>query len=421
MTFSVRSIGSNVVAGCVVAVVALPLAMAFAIASGARPENGLYTAIIAGIVVVTCGGSRVQISGPTGAFIVILAGITAAHGFAGLAVASFMAGGLLVLMSAARLGRLIRHIPVTVIAGFTAGIAAVIWVGEWKDFFGLPAAHAGGLPATIVALLASLPHANLATAAAGCACLAILIVTPRIPVLARIPGPLIALVLSTAIEAVAPIPGVATIGSAFGGIPRTLPVFGLPHVAWPIVAQLIGPAIAIALLGAIESLLSAVVADRLSGTQHDPDRELLGQGLANLIAPLAGGFACTGAIARTATNIRNGGTNALASIVHSLVLILIVVALAPAAAHIPLATLAAILFVVAYNMFDVAHLRALLAKASRVDVAIVAVTFTLTILTSLVIAVAAGVALSVLANRYLGKNATRNRMSGDALALRQPQ
>jgi SulP family sulfate permease len=393
---SSKTVLPNITAGVIVGVVALPLAMAFAIASGARPENGLYTSIVAGIIVALFGGSPVQIAGPTGAFIVILAGITAKYGFGGLELATLMAGVLLVAMGVARLGGVIRFIPTPVIAGFTTGIGVVIWVGEWKDFFGLPSPHAANFLYTAGALLHSLPRLQLATTGLALASLAILIGAPKVRGLARVPAPLIALVVLTIAQAAFHFRGVATIGTAFGGIPQTLPAFALPDIRLATVVALIGPAITIALLCAIESLLSAVVADGMAGTAHDSNQELIGQGLANIVNPFAGGFACTGALARTATNVRNGGTNPISGIAHSLFLVLFIVFLAPLAKNVPLAVLAAILFVVAYNMCDFAHFWYIIRSAPRADVAILLVTFTLTIFTTLVIAVITGITLATI-------------------------
>jgi SulP family sulfate permease len=386
----------NIVAGVVVGVVALPLSMAFAIASGARPEQGLYTAIVAGFAVSAFGGTRFQIAGPTGAFVAILAGITARYGVDGLQVASFMAGIMLLLMGAARMGGVIKFIPAPVILGFTAGIGVIIWVGQWQYFFGLPAVHATHFHERLVALLALLPQAHWPTLAIGVASLCIAVLSSRVPGLRRVPGPLVAMVAATAAQAAFGFDGVATIGTAFGGIPQQLPSFALPHVTAARVVELVAPAFAIAMLGAIESLLSAVVADGMAGTRHDSNQELIGQGVANVLAPLFGGFAATGAIARTATNIRNGATGPLAGIVHAATLVLVVLALAPLVAHVPLAALAAILFIVAFNMSEMRHFTRMVRRAPRADVAILLITFMLTVLVDLVVAVNIGVILAML-------------------------
>jgi SulP family sulfate permease len=385
----------NMLAGVVVGIVALPLAMAFAIASGARPEQGLYTAIVAGLCATLFGGTRVQISGPTGAFVAVLAVITAQHGVGGLQVATLMAGVMLVAMGMARLGAVIRFIPDPVIVGFTSGIGVVIFVGQWQDFLGLaPAPHGTHFHEKLLAVVQALPTTHLATAALGALALAVLVVGTRR--LTRVPAPLVAMVLATGLQWGFDFPGVATIGTAFGGIPRALPTLQFPAVDFTTLVQLIGPAFTIALLGAIESLLSATVADGMAGTRHDSNQELIGQGIANVAAPLFGGFAATGAIARTATNIRNGATSPVAGLVHCGFLVAVILLLAPLAAHVPLSALAAILFYVAWNMSDVRRFVHLARTAPRPDVAILLLTFALTVLTDLVVAVNVGVVLASL-------------------------
>jgi len=388
-------IRNNVMAGLVVGIVALPLAMAFAIASGARPEQGLYTAIVAGLLTSVFGGTRVQISGPTGAFIAVLSIITAQHGIAGLQIATLMAGVILLVFGIARLGAVIKYIPNPVIAGFTAGIAVIIFVGQWKDFLGLSPAPAGlRFHQKLWSLIEALPTISPATT--GLALLALVILTLGPRYLKRIPAPLIALLMVTVLQAVFRFKGVATIGSTFGGIPRTLPALSLPSLEPAQVLSLVGPAFTIALLGAIESLLSAVVADGMAGTRHDSNQELIGQGIANIIAPLFGGFAATGALARTATNIRNGATSPLAGIVHSVFLVLVILLLAPLASAIPLCCLSAILFVVAWNMSEVRHVLRVLRGAPKVDVGILLLTFFLTVFVDLVVAVNVGVIFAAL-------------------------
>ncbi|MEK1911895.1 MAG: SulP family inorganic anion transporter [Pseudomonas chlororaphis] len=386
----------NLVSGVIVGVVALPLAMAFAIASGVKPEQGIYTAIVGGLLVSLFGGSRLQIAGPTGAFIVILAGVTAKYGVDGLQLATMMAGIILFLLGISRLGALIKFIPDPVILGFTAGIGVIIWVSQWKDFFGLPAVGGEHFHQKLWHLLQALPDLHLSTTLLALLSLALLWGVPRVAQLKRLPAPLVAMTLATALQSLFQFDGVATIGSAFGGIPQGLPALQLPEISLPRVLDLIGPAFAIAMLGAIESLLSAVVADGMAGTRHDSNQELIGQGIANLATPLFGGFAATGAIARTATNIRNGGSSPLAGIVHALVLVLIILFLAPLAANIPLCALAAILFVVAYNMSELHHFKRMVQRAPRADVAILLATFTLTVFSDLVIAVNIGVILAML-------------------------
>ena len=390
----------NIVAGVVVGVVALPLAMAFAIASGARPEQGIYTAIVAGVLVSVLGGSRVQIAGPTGAFIAILSGITATHGIAGLQIATLLAGVMLALMGALRLGGVIKFIPAPVIAGFTTGIGVIIFVGQWTYFFGLPATQGVHFHEKFLALVQVLPQWHLATLGLSLLSLVLVLFTPKLPGMQRVPGPLVAMVMATVLQALFHWEGVATIGSAFGGIPQGLPSLQFPTITLAGIVPLLGPAFSIALLGAIESLLSAVVADSMAGLTHDSNQELIGQGIANIVAPLFGGFAATGAIARTATNIRNGGTNPIAGITHSLTLIATLLFLAPLAGQIPLGALAAILFVVAYNMSDLPHFFHIARSPSRPDVLVLLLTFVLTVLVDLVAAVLVGVALALLLRRW---------------------
>ena len=393
--WSREHIANNLLAGLVVGIVALPLAMAFAIASGARPEQGLYTAIVACLLTSLFGGTRLQIAGPTGAFIAVLSIITAQHGIAGLQIATLMAGVILLAFGAARLGGVIKFIPSPVIVGFTAGIGVIIFVGQWKDFFGLSPAPSGlHFHEKLFALMQALPSINPATTGLALFSLAILIAGPRY--LKRIPAPLVAMVAITLLQAYFKFPGVATIGSAFGGIPRTLPSFALPSIPFSQVISLVGPAFTIALLGSIESLLSAVVADGMAGTKHNSNQELIGQGIANIVAPLFGGFASTGAIARTATNIRNGATSPLAGLVHSGFLILVILLLSPLASAVPLCCLSAILFVVAWNMSEVPHVLKLVRGSPASDVAVLLITFTLTVLVDLVVAVNVGVILAAL-------------------------
>jgi sulfate permease, SulP family len=394
--FARSHIVSNVLAGLMVGIVALPLSMAFAIASGARPEQGIYTAIVAGAAVALFGGTRLQIAGPTGAFIAILAGVTAQYGIAGLQIATLMAGVMLLAMGLAKLGGVIKFIPSPVIVGFTTGIGVVILVGQCAAFLGLQNISGAHFHETLWNLVRALPRVHWPTLAVGLASLAVIVVVPRIPGLARVPGLLVAMLAATAVQASFHFGGIATIGTAFGGIPIGLPEFTWPALSMSDVIKLLGPAFTIAMLGAIESLLSAVVADGIANTKHDSNQELIGQGLANIAAPLFGGFAATGAIARTATNARNGGTSPLAGIVHALTLIAVLLLLAPLAAHVPLAALAAILFVVAWNMSDVKHFLHIARRAPQADRAILLITFLLTVFADLVVAVNVGVILAIL-------------------------
>jgi len=390
---------NNIIAGIIVGVVALPLGMAFAIASGVGPEQGIYTSIFAGFLVSVLGGSRLQIAGPTGAFIVILLAIVNEHGVIGLQIATLMGGIILLLLGITRMGAIIKYIPAPVIVGFTAGIAVTIWVGQWQNFFKLRAPTAGApFHERLWELLQALPQLHVPTTLLAIASLLLIIFTPKLPYMKRIPGPLVALVFATAVQSVFKIEGIDTIGNTLGSIPTGLPSFKVPEGIFDFsrLTALIAPAFAIAMLGAIESLLSAVVADNMAGTKHDSNQELIGQGIANIVAPLFGGFAATGAIARTATNIRNGGTSPLSGIVHCLVLVLIILYLAPLADNVPLSCLAAILFTVAWNMSQAKGFVLMGKQAPRSDVAILIVTFLLTIFVDLVVAVNIGVILAIL-------------------------
>lgn len=390
---------NNIIAGIIVGVVALPLGMAFAIASGAKPEQGIYTSIFAGFVASIMGGSRLQITGPTGAFIVILLAIVNEHGIVGLQIATLMGGIILLLLGISRMGGIIKYIPAPVIIGFTAGIAVTIWVGQWQNFFGLPSPDANAsFHDRLWQLLQSFPQLHISTTIMALMCLLLIIITPKLPYIRRVPGPLIALVFATIIQSTFNIEGIKTISNTLGSIPTGLPSFTIPEKIWDFnfLMVLIPPAFTIAMLGAIESLLSAVVADQMASTKHDSNQELIGQGLANIITPLFGGFAATGAIARTATNIRNGGTSPLAGIVHCLVLVVVILYLAPLADNVPLCSLAAILFTVAWNMSQVRGFYLMGKRAPRTDVAILIVTFLLTIFVDLVVAVNIGVILAIL-------------------------
>ncbi len=386
----------NAVAGVMVGLVALPLAMAFAIASGAKPEQGLYTAIVAGFIVAVFGGSRVQIAGPTGAFVVVLLGISARYGMDGLQIATLLAGIILMALGLFKVGGWIKYIPDPVIIGFTAGIAVIILVGQIPYFLGLRLEAEGHhFHQKLEAIAAAVPQTDGPTVMFGVGALAAILLLSRLSV--RMPAYLVVLAGATAVQAFFEFPSVATIGTAFGGIPGSLPPFHLPEITVTKVVRLIGPAFTIAFLGAIESLLSAVVADGMLGTRHRANQELIGQGLANIAAPFFGGFAATGAIARTATNIRSGGTTPVAGIVHSLTLVVIILVFAPLAAHVPLAVLAAILFMVAYHMSEYAVFADVIRRAPRYDAAILLTTFFLTIFADLTVAVSVGVIMAALA------------------------
>jgi SulP family sulfate permease len=378
-------------AGVVVGIVALPLAIAFAIASGLPPERGLYTAIVAGFVISAFGGSRVQIGGPTGAFVIIVYGIVQQYGVAGLTIATIMAGVILIALGLARLGGAIKFIPYPVTAGFTAGIAVVILTSQIKDFLGL---SMGALPAPFIekwiAYAREAGAIHLPSLGVALASLAIIAYWPRVD--RRIPGPFVALVLTTVAVGLFGIP-VETIGQRFGGIPASLPAPAIPSIALRDALALVGPAFTIALLAAIESLLSAVVADGMIGSRHRSNMELVAQGIANIASPLFGGMPATGAIARTATNVRSGGRTPVAGMVHAATLLLILVAFGRWAESIPMPTLAAILVVVAYHMSEWRSFRSEL-RGPRSDVAVLLTTFLLTVLVDLTVAVQVGIVLA---------------------------
>jgi sulfate permease, SulP family len=408
--FDRAQLGKDIAAGITVGVLALPLAMAFAIASGCSPTAGIWTAIIAGLIISALGGSRVQIGGPTGAFIPIIYGIVAIHGFNNLLGATMLAGFFLLAMGLARMGQLIRFIPVTVVIGFTNGIAVVIFLAQIKDFFGL---KIDDLPAEffsrIKVLYANAHTVDLPTVALATGCFIFLLfynrLAQRFALLRRAPGPLVVLVAGTLVSYALSLP-VDTIGSRFHGIPQELPGFGLPELSIHDFGKLISPAITIALLGAIESLLSARVADGLIDDRHDPNQELVAQGLANIAAPLFGGFAATGAIARTSTNVKSGGRTPMAGIVHALVLLAIVLIAAPLAAYVPLAALSAIVMVVAINMGEW-HEFLELRRFSNNYRATLLTTFLLTVIFDLTIAVELGMVLSCLFFIYRMSDLTR--------------
>jgi SulP family sulfate permease len=382
---------ADVGAGVIVGVVALPLAIAFAIASGVPPENGLYTAIIAGFIISALGGSRVQIGGPTGAFVVIVYAIVQEHGLDGLAIATVMAGVMLIGLGVARLGAAIKFIPFPVTTGFTSGIAVVIFSSQFGDLLGL---ETGPLPADFFekwrVYAEHIGTIDPTSAAVGIAALVVLIGWPRVS--RTVPSPFVALVVTTVGVAVLGVE-VETIGSRFGGIPAALPSPRLPAIELAQVRELIGPAFAIALLGAVESLLSAVVADGMTGTRHKSNVELVAQGIANIAAPIFGGIPATGAIARTATNVRNGGRTPVAGLTHVATLLVITLFFGRWASAIPLATLAAILIVVAYHMSEWRTFKAEFG-APKSDVAVLLTTFTLTVAFDLVLAIQAGMVLA---------------------------
>lgn len=387
-----QQFGKDVMAGLIVGIVALPLAIAFAIASGVSPEKGLYTAIIAGFIISAMGGSRVQIGGPTGAFIVIVYGIVQIHGVNGLIIATFMAGVMLIIMGFARLGSVIKFIPHPLIIGFTSGIAILIFSSQMKDFFGL---KMGAVPADFLdkwkSYVESFWSVNIYAVLIAAATVVIILLWPKLT--HKIPGSLIAILVTTAAMQMLHLP-IDTIGSRFGSIPSSLPMPVMPHIDFATVKNLIQPAFTIALLGGIESLLSAVVSDGMIGGNHKSNMELIAQGTANIFSSIFGGIPATGAIARTATNVKNGGRTPVAGIVHAITLLLIMLFVGKWAALIPMATLAGILVVVAYNMSEWESFVSVF-KGPRSDVAVLLTTFLLTVLVDLTVAIEIGMVLAV--------------------------
>ena len=383
----------DVIAGIMVGIVALPLAIAFAIASGVSPEKGLITAVVGGFLVSFLGGSRVQIGGPTGAFIVILYGIVQQYGVNGLMLATIMSGVILMIMGFAQFGSLIKFIPYPVIVGFTSGIAVIIFSSQIKDFLGLDLAV---VPADFIgkwtAYAHSFPTLDPSSLMIGAIALLIILLWPRVS--RKIPGSLVAIIVTTVMVRYLQL-DVATIASRFGEIPSTIPPPSLPSFDLATIQQLIMPATTIALLGAIEALLSAVVADGMIGSRHKSNMELIAQGAANIITPLFGGIPVTGAIARTATNVKNGGRTPVAGIVHALTLLLIMLLFGKWAKLIPMPALAAILIVVAWNMSEVKVFRQLL-KSPRSDVIVLLTTFGLTVVFDLTLAIEIGMLLAVI-------------------------
>jgi sulfate permease, SulP family len=391
--YSKKTFFADLTAGIIVGVVALPLAIAFAIASGVKPEQGLFTAIIAGIIVSLLGGSRVQIAGPTGAFIVIVYGIVQRYGYDGLAVATFLAGIILVIMGFARFGTLLKFIPYPLTVGFTSGIAVIIFSSQVNDFLGL---HIQNLPAdfvqkwvTYAGHFSSFDYYTL-----GISIVSLLIIVFWQRITQRIPGSLVAIILGTAAVQIFQLP-VETIGSRFGDVPTTLPAPHFPKVSWDVFTQMFSPALTIALLAAIESLLSAVVSDGMIRSRHRSNAELIGTGVANIVSPLFLGIPATGAIARTATNVKNGGKSPIAGVIHSITLLLIMLVFGQWAKLIPMGTLAAVLVVVAYNMSEWRSFAHIL-KSPKGDITVMLVTFLLTIIVDLTIAIQIGVLLSAL-------------------------
>ncbi|MGD0590682.1 MAG: sulfate permease [Bacteroidota bacterium] len=402
--YSLKDFTSDLTAGVIVGIVALPLAIAFAIASGVKPEQGLYTAIIAGFFIAIFGGSRAQVSGPTGAFIVIIYGIVHQYGYSGLMIATFLAGVMLVVMGIARAGVFLKFIPYPVVVGFTSGIALIIFSSQMRDFFGL---QMDDVPAEFIdkwmAYGESIATVHLPSLLVGLGSLIIIILWPRVT--KRIPGSLIALLIATTVVAIFRLP-VETIGSQFGGMPSHFPSPHIPQISWKLATKMFSPAITIALLAALESLLSAVVADGMLGTRHRSNMELIAQGIGNILSPIFGGIPATGAIARTATNIRNGGRTPVSAIIHSLVLLLILLVAGKWAALIPMSVLAAILIYVAYTMSEW-HSFVKLLRGPRGDVVVLVSTFLLTVFIDLTVAIQVGVVFAAFLFLQRMSNATQ--------------
>ena len=384
----------DIISGIIVAIIALPLSIALAIASGVTPECGLYTAIIAGFFISFFGGSRVQIGGPTAAFVVIIYGIVTDYGLDGLIVATILAGIILIIMGLCRFGALIKYIPYTITTGFTCGIGVSLFVGQIKDFLGL---DMGAAPSEflekISAYAAHVTTTDLTTVLIGALALAILIFFPKLT--DKIPASLVAIIVTTLVVRLADLP-VNTIGSVYGELSSKLPLPTLPHVSFTMLRQLLSPAFTIALLAGIESLLSCVVSDGMIGDRHNSNAELIGQGLGNIFSGLFGGIPATGAIARTAANVKNGGRTPIAGIVHSITLLLILLILMPTAALIPMTTLAAVLIVVAWNMCDWKAFFNLMKRAPKSDIIVLLGTFFLTVIFDLVVAIEVGIVVSAL-------------------------
>jgi SulP family sulfate permease len=396
-SYTAQAFLHDLLAGITVGLVALPLAMAFGIASGVTPQAGLYTAVVAGFLISALGGSRTQIGGPTGAFVVIVAGIVLRFGMSGLAMVTLMAGVLLVVMGLTGLGAAVRFIPRMVVIGFTNGIAVLIASTQIKDFFGLktPPVPSEFLP-RIKLLAAHFASLNSSALGLGLGTLAILLLLPRFT--KRIPASIVALLVCTGVSVLFHLP-VETIGSKFGGIPRGMPPFAIPDFHAEHFLPLIPSAFTVAVLAALESMLSAVVADGMTGDRHNSNVELVAQGIANIVSPMFGGIPATGAIARTATNIRAGARSPISGMVHAMTLLLILLVAAPLASYIPLATLAAVLFVVAYNMGEWKEIGAIL-QMDGTAISVWLVTFALTVFADLTVAVGVGLGLAALLYIY---------------------
>lgn len=393
-TYNTKTLVSDVVAGIIVAIIALPLSIALAIASGVAPEKGLYTAIIAGFVIALLGGSKVNISGPTAAFATIVAGIVASFGTEGLVIATIMAGIILILMGIFKLGALIKYIPYTITTGFTSGIAVTILIGQLRDFMGLTfpeGAHAVETTEKLAWVAKSISTINWQAVLVGAVALLVLIVWPKVS--KKIPGSLIAVIVGTVIVSVFDM-RVNTIGDLYT-ISKSLPDFSVPHIEFAMIKQLFPSAFTIAILAAIESLLSCVVSDGMIGDKHNSNTELIAQGAGNIFSGLFGGIPATGAIARTAANVKNGGKTPVAGIVHAVVLLLVLVVLMPYAAWIPMPVIAAVLFMVAYNMSEWRQFVKICKSAPKSDIIVLILTFVLTVVFDLVVAIEIGLLVAV--------------------------
>lgn len=392
--YSKEQLVKDIISGIIVAIIALPLSIALAIASGVGPEAGLYTAIIAGFFISFFGGSRVQIGGPTAAFVVIIYGIVTEHGTSGLIVATILAGFFLILMGIFKFGSLIKYIPYTITTGFTCGIGISLLVGQIKDFLGL---DMGAVPSEFIEkMIAYGKHIhtiNPYALAVGILAILILVFWPKVT--DKIPGSLVAIIITTLLVKLANLP-VNTIGSVFGELNSSLPALSIPDVDFKMISNLISPAFTIAILAGIESLLSCVVADGMINDKHNSNAELIGQGIGNIFSGLFGGIPATGAIARTAANVKNGGRTPIAGMVHSVTLLIILLVLMPLAALIPMTTLGAILIVVAWNMCDWHSFTKLVKTAPKSDSVVLVLTFLLTVIFDLVVAIEVGVVLSAL-------------------------
>ncbi|OBW56600.1 sodium-independent anion transporter [Solibacillus silvestris] len=392
--YSFAHFKKDLLSGTIVGIIAVPLAMSFAIASGVKPEYGIYTAIIAGILISLLGGSKFQIGGPTGAFVPILLGIVLVYGYENLLIAGLMAGIMLLLMGIFKLGSLIKFIPRPVTVGFTAGIAVIIFTGQIGNFLGLTNMEQHEkFHMNVYEIASNIDTVNFYSLLVAMISFALIFMAPK--VLPKVPGALIGIIVSSVVTVLFLQGHVATIGSTYGAIPNTLPQFHIPEVTLERIYMLIGPAFVIAMLGGIESLLSAVVADGMTNSKHNSNRELIGQGVANIVTPFFGGIPATGAIARTATNIKSGAVSPLSGVIHGIFVLITLLLLAPLAVHIPLASLAPVLMMVAWNMSERHHFVHIL-KLKSGDSLVLCITFLLTVFMSLTVAVMAGLILAVI-------------------------